>query len=291
MIATTQVFCFSFRSFFSKKSYDDASTKYPLVLAHGMAFTAENLGIIDYWWDIDNELQKHGVKVYKTAVNAMDGTRAKAKAFKAQVMDILAETGAAKINVLGHSHGAIYVRDAISNLGLAPYVASYTSVGGPHQGSTLADLMVVNIPDGMKKGLTDAVNLLYKWILKDNDPDSLQNALDITTFYMKDVFNPNTPDMPGIYYQSYAAKAKWGCPNFILTPLWLVMLTYEGPNDSMVSVKSAQWGDFHGTMKSAWYSPGVDHFNSADQMFGITPGIDIPGFYVNIAQGLKKRGF
>lgn len=267
------------------------STKYPVVLAHGMAASAEILGIVDYWWGIDNELTRNGAIVYKTSVNGMDGTIAKAENFKQQVLDILSETGAEKVNIIGHSHGTLYSRYAISNLGLAPYVASYTSIAGPHRGSSIADMVINTLPETLHDDVGGAFDFIYTWVFGDSNPDSLQNAIDLTTDYMKNVFNPNTPDIDGIYYQSYAAKAKWSCPSLILQATWLIMLVKEGANDGLVGVESAKWGEFKGVKSGAWYSAGVDHLNIVDQMFGITPGFDAPGFYVDIVNDLKNRGF
>ena len=284
------VFAFIFFSFQSV-SAGKASTQYPVVLAHGMGASAEIIGIVDYWWSIDNALEANGARVYKTSVNGMDSTAAKGEAFKNQVLDILADSEAEKVNIIGHSHGTIYSRYAISHLGLAPYVASYTSISGPHRGSSIADLLVNGIPDWFLDDVGDAFDFIYAWVFGDTDPDSLQNALDLTTDYMINVFNPNTPDMDGVYYQSYTSKAKWGCPSLLLYPTWLIMLVKEGANDGFVSVKSAKWGEFKGVEKGAWYSPGVDHLNIVDQFFGFTPGFDAPEFFVSIAQGLKNQGF
>ena len=272
-------------------SFAATPTKYPIILAHGMGATAQNLGVIDYWWGIDNALENAGFKVYKTSVNGMDSTRAKAISFKEQFFDILADSGASKINIIGHSHGTIYTRDAISNLGLAPYVASYTSLCGPHQGSKLADLIMNGVPEPFRSSLAGSMDFLYEWILGDSNPNSLENGIDVTTSYMKNIFNPNTPNISGIYYQSWAAKVKLSCPNIILEPSWLVMLVLEGANDGLVSVNSAKWGNFRGIQDGAWYSPGVDHFNMVDQFFGITPGFDAPDFFVSIAKDLQSRGF
>ncbi|MCB9481154.1 MAG: alpha/beta fold hydrolase [Desulfobacteraceae bacterium] len=269
----------------------DASTKYPVVLAHGMGASAEILGIVDYWWSIDDELEKNGAAVFKTSVNGMDGTIAKAEDFKRQVLDILAATGKEKVNIIGHSHGTLYSRYAISNLGLGPYVASYTSIAGPHRGSSIADMVIDTLPDSLHDDVGGAFDFIYTWVFGDTNPDSLQNAIDLTTDYMKNVFNPNTPDIDGIYYQSYAAKAKWSCPSLILQPTWLIMLVKEGANDGLVGVESAKWGNFKGVKSGAWYSAGVDHLNIVDQMFGITPGFDAPAFYVGIVSDLKNRGF
>ena len=272
-------------------SSNSCDTRYPVVMAHGMGASAEILGIVDYWWGIPEALRDEGCDVFITSVNGMDSTENKAADFKNQFLQIKAYTGASKLNIIGHSHGTIYTRYAISNLGLYPYVASYTSIAGPHRGSAVADLIMYSTNDTVKKILADSLDFVYAYIFGDTNPDSLQNGYDVCTDYMKNVFNPNTPDKPGVYYQSWAAKAKTSCPSVILEPTWIYLLTQEGSNDGLVSVTSAKWGNFRGVEDAAWYSVGCDHLNIVDQIFGITPGFDAPGFYVDIVSELKGWGY
>ncbi|MDA8404322.1 MAG: alpha/beta fold hydrolase [Desulfobacteraceae bacterium] len=266
-------------------------TKYPIVLAHGMGASAEILGIVDYWWGIPDALKNEGARVYVTSVNGMDSTRNKAIDFKNQFLQIKAITGAAKLNIIGHSHGCLYTRDAVSNLGLSPYVASHTSIAGPHRGSAIADIVVGLVPDSMEWLVGGTLDFVYAFIFGDTNPNSLQNGYDLTRSYMNNTFNPNTPNMAGVYYQSWAAKAKTSCPSVILEPTWLVLLAYEGANDGLVSVNSAKWGNFRGIEEAAWYSPGCDHLNIVGQLFGITPGFDAGEFFVNVVSDLKNRGY
>lgn len=272
-------------------SSDTCDTKYPIVLAHGMGFSATVFGAIDYWWGIPDELEDEGADVFITSVNGMDSTRNKAIDFKNQFLQIKAATGASKLNIIAHSHGTLYTRDAISNLGLSGYVASHTSIAGPHRGSALADMVVGIVPNSMEWLVGDTMDLVYIFLMGDSNPNSLANAYDITRPYMINTFNPNTPNKSGVYYQSWAAKAKTSCPSIILEATWLVMLAAEGANDGLVSVNSAKWGNFRGVQDAAWYSVGCDHANIVDQLFGITPGFDAPGFYVDIASDLKSRGY
>ncbi len=268
-----------------------AATKYPIVLAHGMGASAEILGIVDYWWGIPGALEDEGAKVYITSVNGMDSTRNKAVDFKNQFMYIKAITKTEKLNIIAHSHGTVYTRDAISNLGISAYVASYTSIAGPHRGSAVADVVVGVIPDSMEWLVGGTLDFVYAFIFGDTSPNSLENGYNMTRSYMQNTFNPNTPDKSCVYYQSWAAKAKTSCPNLFLEPTWLLLLAYEGANDGLVSVNSAKWGNFRGIEDAAWYSVGCDHFNIVDQVFGITPGFDAPEFYVDIASDLKSRGY
>ncbi len=266
-------------------------TKFPVVMAHGMGASAEILGIVDYWWGIPGALEDEGANVYITSVNGMDSTRNKAIDFKNQFLQIKAITGAAKLNVIGHSHGTVYTRDAISNLGIGQYVASHTSIAGPHRGSAVADVIVGVVPDSLEWLVGDTLDFVYAFIFGDTNPNSLENGYNMTRPYMINTFNPQTPNVGGIYYQSWAAKAKTSCPSVILEPTWLIMLAYEGANDGLVSVNSAKWGNFRGIEDAAWYSVGCDHLNIVGQLFGITPGFDAPEFYVDVVSDLKNRGY
>lgn len=272
-------------------STDTCDTRYPIVMAHGMGASAEILGIVDYWWGIPDALEDEGADVYITSVNGMDSTAAKAQDFKNQFNQILIIAGASKANIIGHSHGTLYTRYAISNLGLSSKVKSYTSIAGPHRGSALADLIMYSFSDDVVDMLGGSIDFIYAFIFGDTNPDSITNGYDLCTDYMQDTFNPNTPNMSGIYYQSWAAKAKTSCPSVILEIPWLIMLVEEGANDGLVSVNSAKWGSFRGVEDAAWYSVGCDHLNIVDQLFGITPGFDANGFYVDIVSELKDWGY
>jgi len=267
------------------------NTRYPVVLAHGMGASAEILGIVDYWWGIEDALEDEGARVYITSVNGMDSTAAKAAHFKQQFLQILAVSGAAKANIIGHSHGTLYTRYAISNLGLASKVVSHTSLAGPHRGSSIANLVMYNTGSFVQSALGGSLNFVYAFIFGDTNPNTIQNGYDLCTDYMTGVFNPNTPNITGIYYQSWAAKAKVSCPSVILEPTWLILLVQEGANDGLVGVESAKWGNFRGVEDAAWYSPGCDHLNMVGQLFGITPGFNAPDFFVSVVSDLKNRGY
>lgn len=276
---------------FAGAKVSTCDTKYPIILAHGTGGAAKILGIVDYWWGIPQALESEGAQVYVTTVNGLDGTIDKANTFAHEFLKIKAISGATRFNIIGHSHGALYTRYAVSNLGLAPNVTSLTSIAGPHKGMALADMIVGFTPTPVKWLAGNTLNLVYAHIFGDIHPDSLQNAYDVTRRHMETVFNPNTPDVDNVYYQSWAAKAKLGCPNIILNPSWKIISLVEGPNDGLVSVESAQWGNFRGVEEAAWWSPGCDHLNIIGHLLGITPGFDAPEFYINIVSELKEKGF
>ncbi len=266
-------------------------TQYPVVLAHGMGAQAKIVNIVDYWWGIEDALEDEGADVYITSVNGMDSTANKAASFKKQFLEILAISGKQKANIIGHSHGTIYTRYAISNLGLASKVASYTGLSGPHQGSSVADFIFKIVPDQGWTLTGDVLDIVYTFVMGDDDPNSLENGMEMTRPYMQNIFNKNCPDVTGLYYQSYTSKVKYVSNSLLLQVPWLICLYYEGDNDGLVSVQSAKWGKFRGVIEGAWWAGGVDHLNIVNQFFGVTPGFDAPEFYIDMISDLKDKGF
>lgn len=127
---------FAWFNFFSSSNY--AKTRYPIVLAHGMA-GFDKISLLDYWYRIPDDLGSRGAKVYLTQVSSFQSSEVRGEQLLAQVQDILAITGADKVNLIGHSHGNQSIRYVAA--ALPGRVASVTSVGGPTKGSPVADVI------------------------------------------------------------------------------------------------------------------------------------------------------
>ena len=120
-------------------------TRYPIVLVHGLFGFDSALGV-DYFYGIPDALRRDGAKVYVAQVSAANSTEVRGEQLLAQVKTILALSGAAKVNLIGHSHGGPTARYVA---GVAPQlVASVTSVGGVNRGSRVADIMRGVAPTG-----------------------------------------------------------------------------------------------------------------------------------------------
>lgn len=266
-------------------------TKYPIVLAHGMGAQAVIVDIVDYWYGIEDALEDEGADVYITSVNGMDTTENKAKSFKSQVLSILAVSGSSKVNIIGHSHGTIYTRYAITNLGLSSKVASWTGLSGPHRGSSVADFIFKVVPQGGWTLVGDVLDIVYTFVMGDKNPNSLDNGWEMTRNYMQNTFNPLCSNVSGLYYQSYTSQIRYASSSVLLEIPWLICKYYEGANDGLVSVSSAKWGTFRELITGASWSPGVDHLNIVNQFLGVTPGFDALDFYVDVVSDLKDMGY
>lgn len=151
-------------------------TRYPIVLVHGL-FGFDNIGPVEYWYGIPGALRSDGARVYVAQVSAANSTEVRGEQLLTQVKQILAATGAAKVNLIGHSHGgptARYVASVRPDL-----VASVTSVGGVNKGSKVADILIGIAPDGslsnaVLASITNGLSQLISFL--SGSPNLPQNA-------------------------------------------------------------------------------------------------------------------
>ncbi|WP_034169806.1 triacylglycerol lipase [Acinetobacter sp. YZS-X1-1] len=149
----------------AKASSQYAKTKYPIVFSHGMAgfiqVGTEQFGL-DYWYQILPDLARNGANVWATRVSPFNSSEIRGEQLLEQVKEIAAITGADKVNLIGHSHGGPTIRYVA---GSEPkLVASLTTVGAPHKGSPVADLILKAEGTAIEAPLLGTINLVSKAI-------------------------------------------------------------------------------------------------------------------------------
>lgn len=113
---------------------DYAKTRHPIVLVGGfLAF--DSIFGIEYFYGIADDLRRNGARVYETDVSELQDNETRGEELLAQIEEILAISGASKVNIIGHSQGsptARYVAAIRPDL-----VASVTSVHGMNRGTPI----------------------------------------------------------------------------------------------------------------------------------------------------------
>lgn len=235
-------------------------TQYPIVLVHGL-FGFDNIGPVDYWYGIPSALRADGAKVYVAQVSAANSTEVRGEQLLTQVKQILAVTGATKVNLMGHSHGGPTIRYVAS---VRPdLVASVTSIGGVNKGSAVADLILNVAPPGTltrsvlvsaTNGLATVINFLSGG--SGLSQNSLAAAQSLSTAGSLK-FNATHPEgVPtsacgegdyiarGVYYFSWSgAQPYTNVFDPVDAPLLLTSLAFGGAkNDGLVSSCSSHLG-------------------------------------------------
>lgn len=127
----------------------ELATRYPLVLVPGMLGFVRLL-LYPYWYGIIPALRQGGAQVFAIQVSPLNSSEVRGEQLLAQVQRIMAETGAARVNLIGHSQGALTARYAAAKR--PDWIASVTSVAGPNHGSELADYLARHSPAHSFKG-------------------------------------------------------------------------------------------------------------------------------------------
>lgn len=264
-----------------------ASCRYPVVLVHGLALRDEQR-LIPPWGRIPQALERAGCRVLFGGTDAWNSHAASAALLKTQVERILAETGAEKVNLLAHSKGGLEARYMISHLGMAPAVASLTTVCTPHRGTCVADI-AAGLISGEGSLLSKAVDFLAR-LAGDASPNSSAAIAELTRPYMQE-FNRAVPDLPGVCYRSYGTVMKGPFDDLFMAVAFEVMAHNEGPNDGVVAAESCRWGDFRGFFPAGDAPHGISHINMVDVRQRDVPGVAIPALWVSMVEELKALGF
>ncbi|MCL2301202.1 MAG: triacylglycerol lipase [Firmicutes bacterium] len=271
---------------------NDCATKYPIVLVHGAGFSDMNVGI-NYWGRIPELLEARGAKIFYGGTDGWGSVEDGAAILKATVNKVLKQTGSAKVNLIAHSKGGLESRYMISSLGMADKVASLTTISTPHGGSMVMD-EILGVPDFLMRGASLVVNVTRK-IAGDQKPDFYSGTQSFGTEQAK-AFNKKNPDMPGVYYQSFAGMLYAPASDIILSIPGYWIKSVDGPNDGMVTVESAKWGNFRGVIRGAGYR-GVSHADEVDlrrtdiEIQPLLGAKTVTGVYPAMVAELKKMGY
>ena len=184
---------------------------------------------LHYFRGIKSFLDDDGFDTHHTRVGFASSLVERSADLKAQVTDILKTTGAAKVHIIGHSMGGLDARAMIARLGMADKVASLTTIGTPHNGTSFAD-------HKLERGGNELV-------------DKVSNAIDFRGF--KDLtrpackkFNEEVRDAEAanaVFYQTYTASEGRDATFLFLQPSWDIINKEEGENDGLVPVTSQIW--------------------------------------------------
>lgn len=265
--------------------------KYPVLLVHGMGFRDNNL--ISYWGRIPNTLKNMGCDVHFGYQDSNADIETNAKHIAGRINQIIAETGAEKINIIAHSKGGLDCRYAISALGMGEKVASLTTMSTPHNGSKTMDLLM-KFPTPLIKFVGFCTDIWFR-IVGDKNPNSYKVFQSFTTDSARK-FNVDNPDSDGVLYQSYAFVMKSPFSDIFMWLPNLIIELIEGENDGLLTPDAVKWGKFRGVYRSV-NRRGISHCDEVDMRRcrlskkkgdGIS---DIVDFYTDVVNELYRMGY
>jgi triacylglycerol lipase len=250
------------------------SLRAPIVLVHGLlGFDRLHLGpwvLARYFHGVPEALASGGNRVLIPHLSPTAGIADRAAQLKA-FLD--RETPGEPVHLFGHSMGGLDGRYLISRLEMADRVLSLTTLGTPHRGTAFADW-----------GVSRLGRLFFPVI--GFTGLSVRAFHDLTVASCR-AFNDQTPNAPGVRYFSVAGHIERGGRK----PEWLLSAPLveraEGPNDGIVSVASARWGE----SCDEWDG---DHLHLINWPRAWLPGHHHPDHtadYVRLVRRLADEGF
>lgn len=269
-----------------RKDQKICDTKYPILLVHGVFF--RDTKFFNYWGRIPKELETNGAKIFYGNHSSAASIADSAAELKERITEILAETGAKKVNIIAHSKGGLDCRYAIAKLDIGDCVASLTTINTPHKGCLFADCLLTKIPADIKDKVANTYNSTLKKLGEEN-PDFLAAVGDLTDEHCN-ALDAEMPTPKGVYCQSVGSvltKAVNG--KFPLNFSYHLVKYFSGDNDGLVDEKSFHWGENY-TLLKPQANRGISHGDIIDLNRENISDFDVREFYVNLVADLKNKG-
>lgn len=244
-----------------------------------------------------------------------------------------------KINLVGHSMGGLdcrYLISKIDDMEKKYEVVSLTTISSPHQGSEVADyFMELLTPLFLKMDCDESTSSSESFIYLKNRAVHLNPCVvppsipQLTTKYMQQTFNKEVKNDPRVKYFSYGARFNPKFLDIFYLPYEIIKmrtapnlqhvktslltnLSLKNPeineiaevnlndNDGLITVKSAQWGTYLGTLENVDHLDVINWTNPLKRLYNDTIAIregeesrnfSATDFYLHIADDLAEHGF
>ena len=159
-----------------------AAQKDPILFVHGFSGGEFN------WWQMKGRFESDGWRAYNWQYDSNQSNVTTAYQIRDKVNAIKRETGAAKVDIVSHSMGALSSRFYLKNLGGQTSVDDFVSIGGPNHGTAIAFACFTTSCVEMRQGS----NLLNYLNSGDETPNN-EGPTKYGTFwsYCDEIINPD----------------------------------------------------------------------------------------------------
>jgi triacylglycerol lipase len=238
----------------------------PVILVHGL-FGFDRIGVpgarFEYFRGIVKHLERLGCHAHAVNLPIASSVPARAERLMAAIEAQKHE----RVDLIAHSLGGLDARYALAKLGLASRVRSLVTVGTPHRGSPIADLMLKGPLDWPRK-LVHAIGIPM-------------DAVEWLSTQAMAKFNDEITNVPGVRYASVVGgirSARTRVP-LVIKAAHRYMRRTSGANDGLVPMSSQYWGETLAEIEA-------DHFAQVGWRFSMGNTFDAAGLYAFIVARL-----
>lgn len=258
-------------------------TKYPIVLVHGLAM--KDTFFMKTFGRIDRILRIQGYEVHKSRIDSFGSVENNAAQLKEELLALMADTGADKVNIVAHSKGGLDAKYMIARLDMADSVASLTTLCTPHKGSPVASF-VLRFPRWMLRIAAGCVNGFYR-LLGDRQPDSLTACEQLRR--RQEATEPLGVWEP-VLCQSYSSTIHagdyWGDLMMSVPLIAAAFVEKRTASDGMVPQDSAVFGHYRGECTDA----SLSHTEIIDFFCMDRKKDKVYAFYSGLCEELARAG-
>jgi len=259
-------------SFFAvKPALADSSgaVQNPIVLVHGLS--GFDTLLFDYFYGVQNRLASVGAnQVFTPQLTGWESNEVRGEELLDYVQMVLAITGASKVNLIGHSQGgptSRYVAAVRPDL-----VASVTSIGSPHYGSDVADVISNSPLQGAAVAIGNAIGSLIA--LLSGDPSQQQNALAA----LEALNSSGAAAFNAQYPQGLRNGPCRNTPTIRTGPWWWPTWVKDySVNDGAHQVNGVRYYSWGGTYSALFNSNVLDPFDGVLAVTSVLHGDDNDG--------------
>ena len=260
-------------------------TRYPILLVHGVFF--RDCRYFNYWGRIPAALEQNGAVLFYGNQQSALPVAESARELAERIRTICRETGCEKLNVIAHSKGGLDIRYAAARLGIAPFLASVTTISTPHRGCEFAEYLLNTLPESQQKAIAGTYNAALRKF--GETPDFLAAVRDLTASRCRSDFDP-LPMPANVWTASVGSRLdKAAGGKFPLNFTFRLVKRFDGANDGLVSEDSFRWGQKYIFLTGAG-ERGISHGDVVDLNRENIPGFDVREFYVGLVSDLRERG-
>jgi len=237
----------------------------PVVLVHGL-FGFDRIGVPGARFDYFRGIAKHldGLGCHAHAVRLPPAASVPDRA--QELCDAIAALGHARVDVIAHSLGGLDARYAIAKLGLAARVRCLVTIGTPHRGTPIADIVGTSRARKIVKALGIPLH-----------------ALDWLSTEGLAKFNADVLDVPSVRYACVVGgirSADTPVP-LPLVPAEAYLRKVSGANDGLVPVSSQYWGEVFAEIEA-------DHLSQIGWRVSVRRTFDALGLYAFLVSRLSQ---
>ena len=255
--------------------------RYPIILVHGLMIRHSKRNRA--FGRIEKVLDDAGHTVYVATHDGFGSIETNAAQLKEFIESVLAETGAEKVNLIGHSKGGLDSKYLITDLGMEDKIASLTTLSTPHRGSAIASL-IWKLPKPIKKIIAFFINSFYR-LLGDKHPDAMTACYQLRT---TDEGEETLCFSEKVYCQSFSTTLEPGKDCFLMAiPRKIYMKCEQVDNDGLVSRESAKFGNYRGECLDI----SISHAQIVDFASKKKQRDKIFAFYIKLCEELAEMGF